>query len=208
MSKEKNSIEEDLLLDSNIITNDRVICVTNKQNCKRDFYVQLACIAKRKPKAIILREKYLTFDEYEKLAILCQKICKEHEVPLIVHSFYETAISIKAAGVHIPFGMLSDENTSRKIKDNMNILGVSIHSRDEAIAATSAGATYLTAGNIYETTCKVGLLGKGIDYLREIVEAVDIPVYGIGGISIENINEVLDTKAAGVCIMSETNKYY
>ena len=68
--------------------------------------------------------------------------------------------------------------------------------------AQALGCTYITAGHVFETDCKKGLPGRGLDFLRNVCAAVDIPVYGIGGIDADNIALVRDTGASGACLMS------
>ena len=67
----------------------------------------------------------------------------------------------------------------------------------------SLGADYLTAGHIFPTDCKKGLAPRGIDFLQNICQTVQVPVFGIGGIHPGNIEQVLDAGASGVCMMSE-----
>ena len=73
---------------------------------------------------------------------------------------------------------------------------------DEAVLAEKMGATYVTAGHIFATDCKKGLEPRGIEFLKNAVSSVDIDVYGIGGISPENIGKIQNTGAKGACIMS------
>ena len=74
----------------------------------------------------------------------------------------------------------------------------------EALEAEALGASYLIAGHIYATDCKKGLPARGTGFLRAVCEAADIPVYGIGGMHLDEaqIKEVLGCGAAGGCIMS------
>ena len=81
-------------------------------------------------------------------------------------------------------------------------LSVSCHSLTDVEEAVSGGATQIVLGNIFETDCKKGLPGKGLDFLEEIVQASPVPVFGIGGITPENLGAVLQTGAAGGCMMS------
>jgi thiamine-phosphate pyrophosphorylase len=85
-------------------------------------------------------------------------------------------------------------------------LGVSVHSVTEAFEAEQLGATYLVAGNIYETDCKKGLPGKGLTYLKEVCAAVTIPVYAIGGITRARLADTEQAGAYGGCMMSELIK--
>ena len=83
-------------------------------------------------------------------------------------------------------------------------IGTSVHSVEDALEAQKLGATYITAGHIYATDCKKGLPPRGLDFLRDVCRAVDIPVYAIGGIKIDQaqFTDILNCGAAGGCIMS------
>ena len=81
-------------------------------------------------------------------------------------------------------------------------LGASVHAVDEAVRAVSFGASYLIAGNVYETSCKPGLAARGLPFLEAICQAVPVPVYAIGGITPERLPEVLAAGAAGACMRS------
>ncbi len=157
-------------------------------------------IAVCRPSGIILREKDLSLEEYSMLAIQVMKICDRYDVRCILHSFVDTAITLKAKAVHLPMHILS-EMTSKQ-KNQFDIIGASCHSVNEALKAKDAGCTYITAGHIFETQCKKGLAGRGIEFLKNICRAVDIPVYAIGGIDVKNIALVRDEGANGSCVMS------
>ena len=68
--------------------------------------------------------------------------------------------------------------------------------------AERLGAAYVTAGHIFTTDCKKGLPPRGLEFLTDVVNAVKIPVYGIGGIDEENITKIMECGAAGGCMMS------
>ena len=89
---------------------------------------------------------------------------------------------------------------------NFEKVGVSIHSLEEGERAVTLGATYLTAGHIFKTDCKKDLEPRGLAFLENICRGVDVPVYGIGGISKDNINLVKKTGAKGACLMSSFMK--
>ena len=73
----------------------------------------------------------------------------------------------------------------KKRQKNLQRLGISIHSVEEAKEAEQLGASYLTAGHIYATDCKRGLPPRGLGFLKEVCREVSIPVYGIGGIKFD-----------------------
>ena len=91
---------------------------------------------------------------------------------------------------------------SQEQKAHFEVLGASCHSVEDALEAQSLGCTYITAGHVFETDCKKGLPGRGLDFLRNVCAAVDIPVYGIGGIDADNIVLVREAGASGACLMS------
>ena len=146
---------------------------------------------------IILREKDLCNESLYEMAVRIKKITDAHDIPLIINGNMEVALKVGAYGFHTGYNGL--------IKSSHNIpmkLGVSIHSIEEAILAEQKGADYILAGNIFETSCKPGLRGRGLDFIKNICSKVSIPVIGIGGINIDNASDIINAGASGVAIMS------
>ena len=77
-----------------------------------------------------------------------------------------------------------------------------IHKPEEAIKAQKLGVDFVFAGHVFVTDCKKGLPPRGLEFLTDVVNAVKIPVYGIGGINEENITKIMECGAAGGCMMS------
>lgn len=177
-----------------------IFCVTNRKLCQGDFLKRIEQIAACRPKGMILREKDLTPEEYRKTAIAVMEICSRYGVKCILHSFYDIAISLQADALHLPLHLL--KKMSKEERGQIPILGASCHSIEEALKAQALGCTYITAGHIFDTNCKKGLPGRGIQFLQNVCEAVKIPVYGIGGIDVNNISQIWGTGAKGVCLMS------
>ena len=118
-------------------------------------------------------------------------------------SLEDKVASIRAKENYTTFDQLPDlRKMTPQEKNHFEIIGASCHSLEEAKEAERLGCTYITAGHIFLTDCKKGLPGRGLTFLQNICENVSIPVYAIGGISNENINDVRQTGAAGACIMS------
>ncbi|MEW9051991.1 MAG: thiamine phosphate synthase [Neobacillus sp.] len=140
-------------------------------------------------------EKYL-------LAKELQQICRDHNIPFIVNDDIELAISLDADGIHIG---QEDEpiETVREMIGN-KILGVSVHTLDEAEAAIRGGADYFGIGPVFTTkTKKDARETQGttlIEALRE--KGYTIPIVGIGGISIENASSVIKAGADGVAVIT------
>ena len=172
--------------------------ITSSKSCKEDFLTRIKRIASANPNRIILREKHLSQDNLLKLAIKCKEICDKYSVAFSVNGSIEVARKVNA-DIHLPYKLFVENNEN--IKD-FSTIGVSVHSISEAETAEMLGASYLIAGHIFATDCKKGLKPRGLEYLSDISEAVKIPVLGIGGISLERLSSVLQTGAAGACVMS------
>ena len=177
-----------------------ILCVTNRKLSREDFLARVERIAVCHPAGIILREKDISPEEYKALAAAVMEICGQYGVKCILHSFSDVAISLHADAIHLPLYLLRE--LSQEQKASFSILGASCHSVDDALEAQSLGCTYITAGHVFETDCKKGLPGRGLEFLRDVCAAVDIPVYGIGGIDADNIALVRDAGASGACLMS------
>lgn len=177
-----------------------IICVTNRKLCKGNFIERVETIAQTRPKAIILREKDLSEKEYRDLAEKVTEICKKYDILCILHSFTETAVDLKADGLHVPLPRLREINERQKMC--FDYIGTSCHSLEEAKEAERLGCTYLIAGHIFTTGCKKGVPPRGLGFLEKICGRVTIPVYAIGGISHKNLASVKEAGALGGCVMS------
>lgn len=104
---------------------------------------------------------------------------------------------------------LEDVNALRKSANSLKdfkVVGVSAHSLEDVKYAEKMGADYVTLSHIFETDCKKGLEPKGLTFLKEITDQVDIKVYALGGINAQNAKLCIDAGADGVCLMSEYMK--
>ena len=85
-----------------------VVAVTNRTLSKRPYLEQIRKICEWGPDAIILREKDLTEKEYKDLAEKVLAICKEYQVPCILHTFYQVAMELPCDGLHLPLPLLRE----------------------------------------------------------------------------------------------------
>ena len=177
----------------------RVICVTQRNLCRRPFLEQLRTIAKARPLKIILREKDMNERDYLDLLIQCRDICQNYKVPLFAHTFIQAARAAQICSIHLPLPVLE---ANAGLLSDFQAVGTSVHSLDEARRAAALGANYMTAGHIFNTQCKAGLPGRGLDFLSLICKESPVPVFAIGGITPENMPDILKAGAAGGCMMS------
>ncbi len=148
---------------------------------------------------IVLREKGMPDDEFEPIAEEFVSVCRGSGViPVIAH---RTAIAerVGADAVQISVQEIQDDpDVTRRFRR----VGVSVHSVDEALIAERCGASSVTAGHVFPTVCKKGVPQRGIGFLKDVVNAVSIPVFAIGGIDTDVIAQVHKTGATGACMMS------
>ncbi|MBP3722743.1 MAG: thiamine phosphate synthase [Selenomonadaceae bacterium] len=179
----------------------KIVCVTNRALCKEEFLTRIERIANAEVDAIVLREKDLSEEEYEKLAVNVMKICENRKVRLILHNFTQTAIKLNARYLHLPLSKLRE--LSEYDRKKFSLLGASCHSIADAKEAESLGSSYITAGHIFNTNSKKGIPGRGIPFLKEICDLVSIPVYAIGGITPNNAAKVKNAGASGAFVMGD-----
>lgn len=153
-----------------------------------------------------LREKganALQGDEKLAFARSCQQLCLAFDVPFIVNDDVELAIQVGASGVHVGQDDLSASKVRNLIGDEM-ILGVSVHSVEEAAVALAAHTDYVGMGPVYQTTSKSD--AKAVAGTVGIVAVKshfpNLPIVGIGGIAVHNLETVLKSGASGVSFIS------
>ncbi len=152
-----------------------------------------------------LREKEKSTREYISLAEKLHALCRRYNVPLIIDDRIDVAMAIGAEGVHLgqsdmPVG------TARKILGNDIIIGATAKTVSQALEAYEQGADYLGVGAIYPTTTKVKTVLTPPETLRDICNAVSIPVNAIGGLNKDNIDILRGIPIAGICVVSAIMK--
>lgn len=154
---------------------------------------------------IQLRVKLINDDTFFELAKDMKKLVQKYPKAIfIINDRVDIAIEVQADGVHV--GQEDEDYLSviKRIPGDM-ITGVSVDNAEDAIKAEIAGATYVGAGAVFPTSTKSDSVVIGTERLQEIVQAINIPVVAIGGISRDNIKQVIATGAQYYAIISEIN---
>lgn len=120
---------------------------------------------------------------------------------LIVNDRVDVAAASACRGVHLAYHSLSPQEARTVLAPGQRI-GKSVHSYAEAMEAAANGADYLLYGHVYASASKPGLAPRGVTELKEITQALAIPVIGLGGITPDNAREVLAAGCAGVAVLS------
>jgi thiamine-phosphate diphosphorylase len=165
----------------------------------------LALAAQGGAHVLQIREKKAPAAEVYDLCLEVRARCEEAGVrpKLFVNDRIDIAIAIGADGVHLAAKSLPVAVVRRIAKESgwPGVIGCSVHSLEEAVAAEAAGADYVTFGHVYASESHPGVPPRGVYALRRVVEAVNIPVIAIGGIDHTNVSAVLATGCRGVAVI-------
>jgi len=151
---------------------------------------------------IQLREKGGSTHRMIEVAKRMAAVCRECGVPLIVNDRIDVAIAADADGVHLgqsdfPIPL------ARRLLGEGKLIGGSAATLEEAKICLAEGADYVGFGPVYPTSSKedAGPV-SGREVLRQVVETIPLPVIAIGGVSVENVCEVMKAGAYGIAVIS------
>ena len=113
----------------------------------------------------------------------------------------DIAVKCKADGIHVGQDDMAADQVRRRVGNDM-MIGVSVHSVEEALEAVKNGADCLGVGAVFSTSTKTDADVLSHDVVRDICQAVDIPVVAIGGINKSNIMQLSGTGVDGVALVS------
>ncbi|WP_295152632.1 thiamine phosphate synthase [uncultured Ruminococcus sp.] len=165
------------------------------------LYSQVESALKGGVTCVQLREKELDDEAFLAEAIEISALCKKYDVPFFINDNVEVAVKCKADGIHVGQEDMAAAKVRERVGDDM-MIGVSVHSVEEAQAAVAAGADCLGVGAMFSTSTKADADVLSMDILRDICAAVDIPVVAIGGIGKHNIAKLKGTGVDGVALVS------
>ena len=181
----------------------RLYLVTNRYQDSLESFLEKVETACRSGVTIVqLREKNLTTNQYYQLAKQVKEITDAYQVPLIIDDRLDVCLAVDAAGLHIGDDELP-VSVARQVLDPDKILGVTAKTVKRALEAERGGADYLGTGAIFPTTTKENAPITLISTLKTICQRVDIPVVAIGGLTSENIEQLIDTGIAGVAVVRD-----
>ena len=148
-----------------------------------------------------IREKTADTLDFYNLALKVKEITTKYNVPLIINDRVDVALAVDADGVHVGQSDMPCDITRELIGEN-KILGVSAATIDEAKKAEKDGADYIGTGAVFPTSTKDDAPSITKKDLKDIVDSINIPVVAIGGITIENANELKNTGISGLSVVS------
>jgi thiamine-phosphate pyrophosphorylase len=152
-------------------------------------------------RVVQLREKTMPLNDLYALARALQRRCREAGCLFIVNDRVDLALAVDADGVHVGQEDLPAREARRLLRPGM-ILGVSTHDEGQARRARDDGADYVAVGSMYPTGSKPGFRLVGPELLRRVRPEIPVPLVAIGGITVDNVAEVIRAGADAVAVIS------
>ncbi|MBD2872561.1 thiamine phosphate synthase [Paenibacillus arenilitoris] len=148
-----------------------------------------------------LRNKTGSRAEVLEQARSLRALTRKYGVPFIINDYPDIVLETDADGVHLgqedlPIG------EARRLLGPDRMIGISTHSLDQALKAEREGADYIGVGPVYPTDTKPGRKAVTTSYVTEAARHVTIPFVAIGGITLGNVDRVLDAGARRICAVS------
>lgn len=168
---------------------------------KQTLYQQVEAALKGGVTCVQLREKELDDEAFLAEAIEIKELCHKYNVPFFINDNVDVAIKCKADGIHVGQEDMAAGTVRSLVGEDM-MIGVSVHTVEEALEAVQNGADCLGAGAMFTTSTKADTDLLGMQTLSDICHAVDIPVVAIGGLNKENIAKLSGTGVDGVALVS------
>lgn len=149
-----------------------------------------------------LREKDLPTHELLRLAQAVQSQAAFHQVPVLINDRIDLAMGVGAAGVHLRSDSLPVRQ-ARQCLGPEKLIGVSVHSVEEARCCEDAGADFVVLGPIFDTPSKRSFGSPlGLEAVQDASVVCRIPVYAIGGITLSRVESVKQAGAYGIAVIS------
>jgi thiamine-phosphate pyrophosphorylase len=177
--------------------------ITDRNGCNgRDPYSVLEEALIGGTMAVQLREKDLSSCDLFILASKLRELTTRYHARLIINDRVDIALAVAADGVHLGHGSIPIQET-RRLLGSGKLIGVSCHTRQEALTAQELGADFITFGPVFHTLSKA-VYGDpvGLHKLAEISRLLSLPVFALGGIKRNNVQQVMAAGVHGIAMIS------
>ncbi|MGN0182952.1 MAG: thiamine phosphate synthase [Candidatus Ornithomonoglobus sp.] len=180
---------------------NRLYAITDRGLIQKSLGEDIEAAVKGGAGLIQLREKNIPDEKYLEYAEEALAVCRKYNVPLIINDNIDVCLKSGADGVHLGQGDASPAD-ARRILGSGAIIGVTAKTARQAQKAYSDGADYIGSGAVFGTATKGDAKKMSIDTLKEITSVSMLPVYAIGGISIDNVEELKGSGIYGIAVVS------
>jgi len=167
----------------------------------RDLDELLSAVIEGGCRMVQLREKDWPSGRLWPLARRLRERCGRAGVTFVVNDRVDLAVAVEADGVHVGQDDLPARAARPLLRPGM-LLGVSTHDLEQARAAHADGADYVAVGSMFASATKPDFQLVGPDLIRKLRGEIRVPLIGIGGITHDNVAEVVRAGADGVAVIS------
>lgn len=180
----------------------KLYLVTNsdKFNSDDEFLNAIASALEGGVDVLQLREKNMPAKKIVEIGAKIKQLCAQYDTTFIINDRIDIALILEADGVHLGQDDLNVQS-AREILGSDAIIGVSTHAPEQALKAVEDGADYIGVGPIFETPTKAGRKAVGLKYAKWAAENINIPAFAIGGIDLNNVQEVLSTGIKKIAVV-------
>ena len=176
--------------------------ITDRRNLdKKMFFEKIEEALQGGVTILQLREKELDEDSFINEAIEVKNICRKHGVPLIINDNVNVALKSGADGVHVGIEDMPIDEIRRTDPDSF-IIGATCKTVEQAQSAERLGADYMGVGAVFPSPTKKNAVRITREQLKEICASVSIPAVAIGGITLENVDELKGGGMSGIAVVS------
>lgn len=174
----------------------------HRVHSRHDLLSAVEAALKGGVRAVQLREKDLSSSELFALGSQLRQITQRYDARLLINDRIDIALAIAADGVHLTEQSLS-VTTARQLLGDDKLIAVSTHSLNRALDAQRQGADFITFSPIYHTPSKADYgEPQGLEKLQQVCAHLTIPVFALGGISLDRVAPVKAAGAAGVALIA------
>lgn len=155
---------------------------------------------------IQLRAKGEPIEEIQRIALRIRPITERAKIGLVINDHLAVALAVGAPVCHLGqedfFGADLTHVNQLSTRGSQLKIGLSSHAPSQANRAVAAGADYVAIGPVYPTGTKPSAKPVTLDYVRWAAANLSLPWFAIGGITLENLQEVIAAGARRVCVVS------
>lgn len=168
---------------------------------RQTLYEQVEDALKGGVTCVQLREKELDDEAFLQEAVSIKNLCHRYNVPLFINDNVEVAVKCGADGIHVGQEDMAVSAVRSLVGDEM-MIGVSVHTVEEAVEAVKNGADCLGVGAMFATSTKDDAEVLSAQTLSDICRVANIPVVAIGGLNKDTISSLSGTGVDGVALVS------
>ncbi len=185
-----------------MLEDKKLYLVTNSDKFESEdlFLDAVASALKGGVDILQLREKNMPANKIIELGKKVKLLCAEYGATFIVNDRVDIAYVLDADGVHLGQDDM-DIESARKILGNNAIIGISTHAPAQAQKAIADGADYIGMGPVFTTPTKPGRQSVGLEYVKWVSENIKIPAFAIGGIDLDNVQDVVNAGAKKIAVV-------